>query len=270
MNSAFQATAVVVTFDPHPQRILRPENAPRLLQSLSQRLRALSALGPDATMVVSFDTALSRVPGAEFIRSLADGFGRLRSITVGETFHFGYQRSGNIGLLRTLGAELGFVVDAVAPVQLDGGPISSTRVRNELSAGRLDEVARLLGRPYCAAGTVIHGDHLGRSLGFPTANIDVSGRALPPSGVYAAQVALEGRPHQAVLNLGVRPTVALPAPEPRLEVHLLEYSGDLYGRELEVEFIRLLRPEQKFASVEALQEQIRRDVEAAREALVGT
>ncbi len=260
------ATSVVVTFDPHPLRIVRPDRAPRLLQSLPQRIRALATLAPDAILVVPFDAALSRVTGSDFIRSLADGFGRLQSITVGEAFHFGHLRSGDVALLRTLGAELGFSVNALPPVQSEGAPVSSTRVRTALREGRWDEVTRLLGRPYSAAGTVIHGDHLGRTLGFPTANLDTDGRELPPTGVYAARATIDGRQWVAVLNLGTRPTVTQPGSEPRIEVHVLDYSGDLYGCELEVEFVRRLRSEQTFASVEVLRDQIARDVEAARQA----
>jgi len=262
--------AVVVTFDPHPLRVVRPDRAPRLLQSLPQRLRALAALGPDAILVVPFDEALSRVDGADFIRTLADGFHHLRSVTVGESFQFGHDRSGDVPLLRRLGAALGFGVNAVAPVRDDGQPVSSTRVRTALREGRLDEVARLLGRPYSIAGTVVPGDRRGHALGFPTANLDVPERELPPLGVYPARLVVDGIRHDAVLNLGNRPTVDAAATVPRLEIHVLDFDGDLYGRELEVEFGARLRPEHRFESLDALRAQIARDVAAARGALAGS
>jgi riboflavin kinase/FMN adenylyltransferase len=254
------AAAVFLTFDPHPQQVVRPDQAPRLIQSLPQRLRCLGQFAPSAILVVPFDAALSQVSGEAYLRSLAAQFGRLRSLTVGEGFHFGHRRSGNVALLRQLAPELGFAVHAIPPVELDGAPISSTRIRTAVRAGQLGEVARLLGRPYTLAGTVVTGARLGRTLGFPTANLDVTGRELPPLGVYAARLELDGRLRRAVLNLGRRPTVADPTPEPRLEVHIPGFSGDLYGRELEVELLRPLRAEQRFASLDALKEQIARDV----------
>lgn len=261
------ASAVVVTFDPHPLRVVRPDRAPRLLQSLPQRVRHLARLGPDAVLVVPFDAALSRVDGADYIRSLADGFGTIRSVTVGQSFQFGHNRSGDVALLRQLGHAMGFGVNAVPPVHAGGELVSSTRVRAALREGRLGTVSDLLGRPYAIAGTVVHGDGRGRGLGFATANIEVADLELPPLGVYAAHVGLDGRRHGAVLNLGVRPTLGASTPAPRLEVHLFEFEGDLYGRELEVELEARLRPEQRFESLDALQEQVARDIAAARELL---
>ncbi len=259
--------AIVVTFDPHPLRVVRPERAPRLLQTVAERIRSLAALGPDAVYLVRFDAALSRVGGADYIRSLADAFGCLRSITVGKGFQFGHDRSGDVPLLRHLGTDLGFSVNGVEPVQIDGEPVSSTRVRTALRDGRIDDVARLLGRPYSISGTVVHGDHRGRTLGFPTANVGVADRELPPFGVYPARVVLDGIRHEAVLNLGSRPTLDANATTPRLEVHLIGFDGDLYGRGIEVEFGARLRPEQRFESLDALRARIARDVADALAAL---
>lgn len=266
-SRALGARAVVVTFHPHPLSVVLPERAPRLLQTLPQRLRALAAQGVDATLPIGFTPELATVDGATFIRTLATGLGRIRSITVGQGFHFGNKRSGNVPLLRTLGRELGYATHAAAPIHIGAERVSSTRIRSALREGRLGHVAELLGRPYALAGTVIVGRQLGRQLGFPTANIDVPELEIPPSGVYAARVRLGNVDHQAVLNLGVRPTVDTQATLPRLEVHLLDFSGDLYGQELEVEFVRHLRPERKFPSLAALREQIARDTQAARHAL---
>lgn len=258
------ARSVVATFDPHPLAVVAPAKAPRLLQTPAQRLRAIAGLGIDAALVLSFDAALSRVPGEEFVRRLAAGFGRLRSFTVGQGFHFGHQRSGNVPLLRTLGRELGFTVHPMAPVSIGSEAVSSTRVRTALREGRLALVAELLARPYAISGRVLAGDRLGRQLGFPTANLDLAGLELPPAGVYAGRVRLDGRDFLAAMNLGRRPTLRGREPELRCEAHLLDYAGDLYGRELEVEVLRLLRPERSFAGLEALREQIARDVAEVR------
>jgi riboflavin kinase / FMN adenylyltransferase len=264
---AHGALSVAVTFHPHPLSIVQPARAPHLLQSLPQRLRALGTLGVDAVLAIPFTAELAAVDGATFIRSLASGLGRLRSVTVGQGFHFGHQRSGNVALLRSLGRELGFITHAAAPIHVGAERVSSTRIRHALREGRLAAVAELLGRPYALSGPVVHGRELGRKLGFPTANIDVTGLEVPPHGVYAARVHVHGRCHPSVLNLGVRPTVdAVPSP-PQLEVHLLDFAGDLYGAELEVEFVRQVRPERRFPSVDALRAQIMDDVKTARDIL---
>lgn len=264
---ALGAAAVVVTFNPHPLAVVAPGRAPRLLQSLPQRLRALGNLGLDAALPLHFTPDLARVPGADFIRQLHAGFGRLRSVTVGQGFHFGHMRSGNVPLLRTLGRELGFVTHAAAPIHVGAERVSSTRIRQALREGRLPAVAELLGRPYALAGRVAHGQRLATQLGFPTANIDVPDLELPPFGVYAARVRVGTDNLPAILNLGLRPTVDQSATSPRLEVHLFDFTGDLYDTEIEVEFVRFLRPERRFNSVTALREQITRDVRAARASL---
>ncbi len=260
------ATPVAVTFHPHPLAILRPDDAPRLLQSLPHRLRELARLAPAATLVLGFTPALSRRTGREFIADLQTGFGRIRSVTVGAGFHFGHGRSGHVDLLREVGALDGFEVHAMEPVRVDGEVVSSTRIRTTLRSGDLAAVGRLLGRPYALAGAVVPGDRIGRTLGFPTANLDVAGLELPPHGVYAVRARMDGVPHPAALNLGRRPTVG-DRLEERCEVHLIDFDGDLYGRELEVEFVRRLRGETRFASVGALREQIAADIGEARAVL---
>ena len=169
------ATTVVATFDPHPLTVVRPDKAPRLLQSLPQRIATLESQGTDAVLVLRFDEALSRKSGEAFVRELVDGFGGLRSFTVGQGFHFGQGRSGNVPLLRSLGRELGFSVNAVAPIHIGTEVVSSTRVRGALRDGKLGLVAELLGRPYSIVGPVVRGDQLGQSFGIPTANLDVEG-----------------------------------------------------------------------------------------------
>lgn len=261
------AATVVATFDPHPLTVVRPDKAPRLLQSLPQRIAPLESQGADAVLVLRFDEILSRKSGEAFVRDLVTGFGGLRSFTVGQGFHFGHGRSGNVPLLRTLGRELGFSVNAVAPIHIGPEIVSSTRVRGALRDGKLGLVAELLGRPYSIVGPVVRGDQLGQSLGFPTANIDVGGLELPPFGVYAARARHSGGEFPAAVNLGLRPTLQSPQPQLRFETHLIGYHGDLYGRDLTVELVAFLRPERRFAHLEALQAQISKDIAAARKAL---
>lgn len=255
---------VAISFHPHPLTVVNPDRSPEYLQSVNQRLRALGALGLDAVLLIRFDLEFSRMGGEAFVRSLARDFGSLRSFTVGQGFHFGHGRSGNVPLLKTLGAELGFVTHAKASLSIGDELVSSTRIRRALRAGELDLVSELLGRPYALAGEVVRGRQLGRQLGFPTANLDVRGLALPPAGVYAARARWDGKERACVLNIGNRPTVDSGAPELHFEVHLLDYDGDLYGRELEIEFVQFVRTERRFPSLDSLRKQIQADVEATR------
>src|SRR6266536_1657493 len=179
-----EAPAMVITFDRHPNSVVAPDRVPPLIYSLPQKLRAIAALGVDATWLIRFDQAFSRQTGEEFVRALARDCGHLCSICVGNTFTFGWQRSGNVALLRKLGQEAHFVVHALAAVSLDGQVVSSTRIREAIRTGRLDDAGQMLGRGYALAGQVIKGEQLGRKLGFPTANLEVSGLVLPPAGVY--------------------------------------------------------------------------------------
>ncbi len=259
---AMGANSVVASFDPHPLTVVRPEKAPRLIQSLTGRLDQIRRLGADAALVLRFDAVFSQRTGEEFVRSLAGGFGRLRSFTVGQGFHFGHGRSGNVALLRGLGRELGFTVNAMAPIHIGAEVVSSTRVRAALREGRLGHVAELLGRPYSISAKVVKGDQLGRTLGFPTANLEVDGLELPPVGVYAVWVRVQGQEYPGALNLGFRPTVALSKPQMRLEVHLINFNADLYGQTILVEWVKLVRTEKRFSGLPALRAQIARDVAA--------
>jgi riboflavin kinase / FMN adenylyltransferase len=256
--------AVAVTFDRHPNAVVAPDRTPPLLQSLPQRLRGLQDLGFDVTWLIPFDAAFSRISADQFVRDLVRDFGDVRNISVGATFTFGHRRRGNLALLEKLGAQLGFTIHGVSAVNLAGQPISSTRIRDALQRGDLDTTRALLGRPYAIAGRVLRGDQRGRQLGVPTANLDIAGLALPPTGVYAAWAFVDGLRHPAVLNLGHRPTIQSASPHLLLEVHLLDFSGDLYGQELEVTPHLRLRDEQRFPSIDALQIQLRADIDAAR------
>jgi riboflavin kinase/FMN adenylyltransferase len=259
--------AVVITFDRHPAAIVAPDRQPRLIYSLPQKLRTLAQLGVDATWLVRFDAAFSRQDGETFVRRLGREFGRISSICIGQTFTFGHNRSGNVALLRRLGAELGFTVHGLPPVAWRGQPISSTRIREAIGQGDFAAAARMLGRPYALCATVVPGDGFGRELGFPTANLAAQALVLPPTGVYAAVARLEERTWPAAVNIGRRPTVARAEDRLHVEAHLLDFEGDLYGRELELTFVERLRQEQRFPSREALAAQIAQDVSQTRELL---
>ena len=257
------AVALVITFDRHPNSIVAPERVPPQIYSAPQQLRAIEALGADVVLLIHFDKPFSQQTGEEFIRSLTRDLGRIQSICVGADFVFGRQRSGNVTLLNQLGGELGFMVHGLAAVALDGQVVSSTRIREAIRTGNLDAAGQMLGRPYTICGKVVEGDKIGRQLGFPTANLDVTNLILPPNGVYAANTRFNERSYRVALNIGVRPTVAAGS-ELRVEAHLLDFSGELYGAELELEIGERLRGEQTFSSAAELRGQIARDIAQVR------
>ena len=258
------AIALVLTFDRHPNSIVAPGRVPPLIYSLPQKLRAIESLGVDNLLLVHFDKKFSEQPGEAFVRGLARDLGSIQSICVGADFVFGHKRSGNVALMKKLGGETGFSVHGLAAVSLDGRVVSSTRIRETIRAGKLDAASQMLGRPYAIAGRVNEGDKLGRQLGFPTANLDVTGLILPPTGVYAGLTTVKKKSHRAALNIGFRPTMASAKPELRVEAHLLDFSGRLYGAELEIEIGEKLRDERKFASPAELRAQIACDIAAVR------
>lgn len=258
------ALSVVVTFDRHPRSLLTPETTPRLVQTQRQKLAVFEGLGVDAVWMIRFDADFSRIPGRDFVVSMQQGFKSLRCVTVGTEFHFGHKRSGNATRLAEWGNEFGFSTLAVPPVEFAGAPVSSTRVREAISSGRLDDARSMLGRCFALEGQVVRGDQIGRKLGFPTANLDVAGMVIPPPGVYSCRCKFGGRAIKAAVNIGHRPTLENPTPATRVEAHLIDWQGDLYDRDLEVEFIRQLRPETKFPSLDALREQIKADLAQIR------
>jgi riboflavin kinase/FMN adenylyltransferase len=258
------ASPVVLTFDRHPNTVVAPAHAPPLIYSLPQKIRTIRRLGPEALLLIPFDQEFSRQTGEAFVRSLTAEFGAIQSICVGADFTFGHRRIGNVPLLNELGSELGFSVHGMAAVSLNGKVISSTRIRERILQGDLDATGQMLGRAYSILSRVVEGDKLGRTLGFPTANLDIAGLVLPPCGVYTATVEAEGQCYHAVLNIGRRPTLNNPDPPLRFETHLLDFAGDLYGREIEVTPVRKLRDEQKFSSLTELKAQIARDIQLAR------
>jgi riboflavin kinase/FMN adenylyltransferase len=258
------ALALVVTFDKHPNAVVAPGRVPPQIFSHSQKLRAIESLGADALLEIPFDKPFSEKTGEVFIRELARDLGKIFSICVGADFVFGHKRSGDVALLKQLGAEGGFHVHGHAAVELDGQLVSSTRIREAIRAGNLDAAGQMLGRPYAICGKVLTGDKIGHKLGFPTANLDVTNLILPPNGVYSAVTHVNGRLFRVALNIGWRPTISQPQPKLRVEAHLLDFSGDLYGQELEVGIGSKLREERKFGSPDELRTQIANDVAAVR------
>lgn len=255
--------AGVLTFDPHPIRVIAPSKAPSsLLATLHHKAQIIEQLGAGLFVAIHFDEAFAGIEAGEFLDSLLKA--PVRTIAVGEDWRFGKGRHGDVEFLESRSAELGFRLEAVPPVMLDGERVSSTRIRQAIRDGSLDAAASLLGRPYSVCGAVVYGKQLGRTIGFPTANISTGDAQLPPDGVWVVRAALpDGKNLPGVANLGVRPTVDGSARS--LEVHLFGFSGDLYGQELEIEFTDFLRPEKKFAGVEALKQQIMLDAARARE-----
>lgn len=255
--------ARVVLFEPHPVEFFRPEaDEPRLMR-LREKIVALAGLGVDGVLCLRFDQQLANMPHETFVeRLLVQGLGA-RLVVVGPDFRFGHRRLGDLDYLKTAGAAAGFDVDVVPPLQIDGERVSSTAVRQHLSVGDLTGAARLLGRPYSLYGRVSYGDARGRTIGFPTLNLPLHRKAVSLRGVFAVRVAgLAAMPLPGVANLGWRPTVN--GTFPLLEVHVLDFSGEVYGRQVQVEFVQRLRDERRFDSLDALRRQIADDVRAAR------
>lgn len=254
---------VALTFDPHPAVILRPDKAPRLLTPLDFKLDLIGRLGIENALVITFDAAFAATEAEDFVLKLCGTGHELAGICIGEGWMFGHGRSGDARLLQKLGMKNGFFTSAIAPVVVDGEPVSSTRIREALASGELPKAARLLGRDFAVRGRVGRGAGLGAKLGFPTANIATGQQQYPADGVYAIQAKWDGLTVPGVANIGLRPTVSNDN-QRVLEVHLFDFSGDLYDKEIEVAFLHYLRPERKFENKEALCAQIHEDVEAAR------
>ena len=258
------AAAIVVTFDPHPLRVLRPGQAPRLLTSTRHKFQFFADLGATHCLALPFDQKFAATPPESFITSLADAARPLREICVGFNWSFGRGREGNLDLLTRLGERHGFAVVGLPSVVVNGETVSSTLIRQAVEVGDLPNAARLLGREFTILGTVVAGQQLGRKLGYPTANLAAHNEQFPPNGVYAVAARWHGATYPGVVNLGYRPTVAQPGGERLLELHLFDFDQQIYGDDVEVEFRRFLRTEQKFASVDELRAQIARDAAAAR------
>ena len=255
--------AIVATFDPHPVRYFKPDTPPFRLTSLDQRERLFGAAGADAMLVYHFDASLAALSAEEFAREKLSG---LSAVITGEDFTFGNQRSGNVTVLAELGVEFGFTTEAVAPVALGGETISSSRIRAALQAGDCDTATRLLTRPFAIEGIVQHGAKLGRTIGYPTANIILGSYLRPRYGIYAVRVRLaDGRVVEGAANVGIRPS--FDPPIELLEAFLFDFDEQLYDQRIEVELIAFLRPEAKFDDLESLVEQMDKDCAEARRLL---
>jgi riboflavin kinase/FMN adenylyltransferase len=269
ISSAVQAadqsggSAVVLTFHPHPMRVLRPDAAPRLLTSTQHKEQLIRTLGVHALLIQEFTLAFSRTRPEEFVRLLFESAKPLRQICVGKGWTFGANRSGNIATLDALAHKYGFTLTEVPSVSVDGQPVSSTMIRAAVQRGDLALAGRLLGRPFTILGTVAEGNRLGRQLGFPTANLRAHNEQFPPDGVYAARAWHAGKEYGGAVSIGVRPTLEQPG-ERLLELHLFDFNREIYGEDVEVEFLAFLRPEQKFNSLTDLVKQIEKDVARAK------
>src|SRR2546427_2048534 len=258
-------TPVVITFDPHPLKVLRPHSAHHLLTATQHKIALIRDLGVEHLLVINFEKKFAGTPPQDFVGQLVRYSRPLREICVGHEWSFGKDRSGNLDLLKKLGAQLHFDVVGIPPVKIDDAVVSSTATRQALEKGDFPAAAAMLGRDYTILGTVKAGDKLGKKLGFPTANLSAHNEQFPPNGVYLADAWIHGVLYHGVVNLGYRPTVSSGKSERVLEIHLLDFDRDIYGENVEVRFVRYLRPERKFDSLEALVGQIELDVRQARE-----
>src|ERR1700756_5172968 len=262
---AANGTPVVVTFDPHPEKVLRPEHAPHLLTATQHKIALIRDLGVGNLLIINFDKQFAATEPEDFVAALVAHSKPLREICVGHEWSFGKNRRGNLELLKKLGAQFDFDVVGIPPVTVNDEIVSSTTIRRAIEAGDLKKAATMLGREYTILGTVVHGDDLGKKIGFPTANLSAHSEQFPPNGVYFAEATLDGVVYPGVVNLGYRPTMSSGRSDRVLEVYLLNFDRDIYGKDLELRFIRYLRPEKKFENVDALVRQIERDVQQARE-----
>jgi riboflavin kinase/FMN adenylyltransferase len=270
---AVRGEAVVYTFEPHPRKVLSPQSAPRLLTTLEQKLELLGQSGVDAVILEPFDLVFARTPADEFIRKFVHERIRPLEVYVGYDFHFGRDREGSMRLLTELGPRLGFSVTILPEVVIGERDVNSTRIRQLLGEAAVEEAAILLGRDYSVRGTVGKGEERGRTLGFPTANLELENEVLPALGVYAGRLRFlddgdpaAGASFPAVTNVGTRPTFGA-SDRVVVEAHLIDFSGDLYGRRVELSFRFHLRPERRFAGKEALRAQIDADRDEARRRL---
>jgi riboflavin kinase / FMN adenylyltransferase len=256
--------SVVITFDPHPIKLMRPNKSLPLLTTTEQKIKLLAALNLDVIIVHPFSAEFGAIPAREFVQHyLLQRLGA-QEVVIGHDYRFGRNREGNIALLQSLGTELGFPVHVVDAIQINDTIVSSTLIRNLISDGQVHAATEFLGRPYEVTGEVIYGHGRGaRLLGFPTANIKADNELLPPAGIYAVQVELQGQIFPAVANIGTCPTFG--NEESSLEVYLLDFDQDIYGQRLAVEFVQRLRDERRFPDLPALVAQIKADVAAARQ-----
>jgi riboflavin kinase/FMN adenylyltransferase len=257
------SSAVAMTFDPHPSKIVRPDKAPPLLMTNAQKLEALARAGMNGVAIIRFTPDLALWDPETFVRRVLVEWLHVAEVWVGANFLFGHDRAGNFSALRSLGARYGFRAEKIDPVRYKEFVVSSTRIRRLVSEGRLDEAGALLGHHYTIEGTVVQGEKRGRVLGFPTANLCSDNELLPPKGVYATTMMLDGVAYQSITNIGSRPTFG-DNEVTVIETHVLDFNRDLYDEKLRLGFVLRLRDEKKFAGVEALKAQIVADRDQAR------
>lgn len=262
-------TPLVLTFDPHPTRVVRPDKAPALLMTTAQKMEALEQAGVHGVAVMRFTPEIASWAPDTFVRLVLVEWLRIAEVWVGANFLFGHDRSGNFSMLRMLGARYGFRAEKIDPVRYKELVVSSSRVRRLIAEGRVDEAATLLGRHYFMDGTVVHGLQRGRLLGFPTANLESENELTPPDSVYATLATLDGIVYPSVTNIGVRPTFHQPSATV-VETHLLDIERDLYGARMRVSFVQRIRDERTFDGVDALKAQIAADCNRARALFAGT
>lgn len=252
------STAVAMTFDPHPSKIVRPDKAPPLLMTHQQKLEALARGGMHGVAIIRFTPELARWDPETFVRSVLVEWLHIAEVWVGANFLFGHDRSGNFSLLRSLGARYGFRAEKIDPVRYKEFVVSSTRVRRLIAEGRVDEAGALLGHYYALDGTVVSGQKRGRELGFPTANLCPENELVPPTGVYATTMNIDGIAYPSITNIGTRPTFES-GEERVIESHVLDFDKDMYGMNVRLGFVQRLRDEKKFDGIDALKTQIEAD-----------
>ena len=256
-------TPAAMTFDPHPSRVLRPEKAPPLLMTTEQKLEALGRAGMQGVAVVRFTHELSEWEPEQFVRTVLVDWLHVAEVWVGANFLFGHNRAGTFSVLRTLGARYNFRAEKIDPVRYKDFVVSSTRVRRLVTEGRVDEAAALLGHHFFIDGTVTRGAGRGRTIGFPTANVCTDNELMPPTGVYATLVTLDGVVHPSITNVGFRPTFG-DVDRVTIETHVFQFDRDLYGQRLRLSFVQRLRDERAFPDVDALRAQIEADCRSAQ------
>jgi riboflavin kinase/FMN adenylyltransferase len=262
LSKEHQIPSVAITFDPVPKKVLQPETAPPLIQTLEQRLRKIAAFGVDHVVVVEFNKPFARKTPEEFVKQFLVEKLKTKFFVVGEGFSFGHQKQGNLSLLKQMGSKFEFEVETIPEVSEKGIRVSSSQVRDYILQGKMEDACHFLGSPFTMTGTVTQGERVGNTLGIPTANLKVENEIIPSKGVYVCRAILGDKTYSAVTNIGIRPTFE--GTKLTVEAHLLDFSTSIYGSRMELEFHHRLREEKKFSGVEALKTQILDDIQAAR------
>jgi riboflavin kinase/FMN adenylyltransferase len=262
---ALKGSAFALTFDPLPAKVLTPDRAPRLILTPEDKLELLRNFGLDGVIMLNFTRAMSMLPPHEFASEYLRRRIGAAAVVIGHNVSFGHARAGNAELMKMLGSELGFETIVVGPVELDGLEVSSTSIREAIAAGEMTKAAIMLGRCHFIRGPIVHGRERGRTIGFPTANIQSRTECIPPDGVYATRLVLDGTPYPSITNIGMRPTFA--EPERTIEAHIFDFSRDIYDHDVKLEIVERIRPERKFDSAQMLAAQIAADLKRAKEIL---